>query len=115
MKKKSFGRTVPRNESSPFSFLRQSKRKVLNFLRKFSLLNSFENKQLTEEYKSNVNAIKEKNSQAIFESYYLPRAISAILREDNYLTTPSQAEPRATAMMLADYDNGVLDEFYRFK
>lgn len=115
MKKKSFGRTVPRNESSPFSFLRQSKRKVLNFLRKFPLLNSFENEQLTEEFESKVYSIKEKNSQIVLETYYIPKAISAILKKDNYLTTPSQAEPRATEMMLDDYENGVLDEFYRFK
>ncbi len=97
MRKKSFGR------------------KVLNFLRKFSLLNSFENKQLTEEYESRILAIKEKNSQIVFKTYYLPKAISAILREENYLTTPRQAEPRATAMMLSDLANGVIDEFYRFK
>lgn len=97
MKKKSFGR------------------KVLDFLRKFSFINSFENEQLTEEFESKVYAIKEKNSQAIFESYYLPKAISEILRKNNYLTTPSQAEPRAVEMMLDDYENGVLDEFYRFK
>ncbi len=115
MKKKSFCRTVSRNESSPLPFLRQSKRKVLNFLRKFPLLNSFENEQLTEEFESKVYAIKETNSQIVFETYYLPKAIMAILKEDNYLTTPKQAEPRATAMMLADYANGVLDEFYRFK
>lgn len=81
----------------------------------FAEYNLFENDNMTEDFKKALIKIKEKNSQIVFESYYIPRAMSAILKEDGYLTTFQGAVPRAQAMMFSDLANGILDEFYRFK
>ncbi len=102
------------NKSSSLTFLQQSKRGILNFLRIFPLFNSYENEQMTEEFERRIIEIKEVNSRIVYDTYYLPKAISAIFKEDNYLPTPRQAKPRATAMMFSDMANGVIDEFYRF-
>ncbi|MCD7740163.1 MAG: hypothetical protein LUH11_02315, partial [Candidatus Gastranaerophilales bacterium] len=51
----------------------------------------------------------------VFTAYYMPQAISAILKEEGYICTGKSAESRATAMMLNDLAQGVLDEFYKFK
>lgn len=88
---------------------------INHLLRKVDLYNEYENEMLTEEFENAVIALKEKNSQIVFESYYLPKAISAILKEEGYLVTAQMAEPRATAMMLSDMAEGILTEFYKFK
>jgi hypothetical protein len=85
------------------------------FRKYFESFNSYENEKLTLDFCDRVQAIKERNSKIIFDAYYMPKAISAILREDNYLTTEHQAHSRATAMMMNDLANGILTEFYRFK
>lgn len=91
---------------------------VLQFIkglaRKLPCINETENEILSEEFSDVVIAIKEQNSQHVYNAYYLPKAINAILKEENYLTTESGAKHRAKAMLLADMANGVLDEFYRF-
>ena len=76
--------------------------------------NEFENNCLLDDFIARVVEIKEHNSQLVFNRYYLPKAIVAILREEGYLITEQQAYPRATAMMLNDLANGTLTEFYRF-
>ncbi len=87
-----------------------------NFLREHcSTYNRLENQKLTEDFRFSLQIIKESNSKNVWDLYYLPKAISAILKEEGYLTTIEQAVPRAEAMLLADLANGVLDEFYRFK
>lgn len=87
-----------------------------HFIRKhIPALNRYENKALTVEFQSVTRAIKENNSRTVFEFYYVPKAITEILKEEGYLTTFNGAVPRAKAMLLADLANGVLDEFYRFK
>ena len=83
--------------------------------KKIYLYNKFENEELTYEFYSVVQEIKERNSKIIFDSYYMPKAISSILKEEGYLTTFEAAEPRAKAMLLSDLANGILDDFYRFK
>ena len=92
-----------------------ARRKIREFLRFIPILSEYENGILTDELRQTVQEIKERNSQIVFEAYYLPKAISAILKEDGYLTTPQGATPRATAMMLSDMAEGILNEFYRFK
>lgn len=87
---------------------------VKGLARKMPCINETENEILSEEFSEAVIAIKEQNLQHVYNAYYLPKAISAILKEQNYLTTASDAEHRAKAMLLADMANGVLDEFYRF-
>lgn len=87
---------------------------IKGLARKLPCFNETENEILSEEFSEAVIAIKEQNSQHVYNAYYLPKAISAILKEQNYLTTESGAEHRAKAMLLADMANGVLDEFYRF-
>ena len=91
------------------------KRRIREFLRFIPLFNNTENELLSDDFSQTIKAIKERNSQIVFEAYYLPKAISAILKEDGYLTTPQGATPRATAMMLSDMAEGILNEFYRFK
>lgn len=91
------------------------KRKISELLRFIPFYSNYENEILTDEFRQTVRDIKEQNSQIVFEAYYLPKAISAILKEDGYLTTPQGAYPRATAMMLSDMAQGVLNEFYKFK
>lgn len=91
------------------------KRRIREFLRFFPIFSEYENELLTDDFQQTVHQIKERNSQIVFEAYYLPKAISAILKEDGYLTTPQGATPRATAMMLSDMAEGILNEFYRFK
>ncbi len=87
-----------------------------NFLREHCCIyNKLENQELTEDFMSSLKDIKEYNSKQIWDLYYLPKAISTILKEEGYLTTIEQAAPRAKAMLLSDLANGVLDEFYRFK
>lgn len=100
-------------------FKKPKKEIVMEFVkrvaRKFPALNQYENEELSINFDEVVKAIKEKNSKIVFDAYYMPKAIAAILREDNYLTTEHQARSRATAMMLDDLAKGVLTEFYRFK
>lgn len=100
-------------------FKKTKKEIAIEFLkrmaRKVPCLNNTENELLSDEFHSVVIAIKERNSQIVWDAYYLPKAINAILKEENYLTTAHGAECRAKAMLLADMANGVLDEFYRIK
>lgn len=84
-------------------------------LRKVHFFNKQENIELTCEFEDMLVAIKEYNSKIVWDSYYLPKAINAILKEEGYLTSEKGAAPRAKAMLLADLANGTLDEFYRFK
>ena len=90
------------------------KKKLKNLFRNIPFLNDMENERLSEEFENRIISIKERNSQALFEAYYMPKAISEILREQNYLATEKTARDRATAMLLLDISNGTLDEFYRF-
>lgn len=87
----------------------------LRFARKIEIFNNTENEALTEEFNEVLLAIKEQNSKAVWDAYYMPKAINAILKEEGYLTTEKGATQRAKAMLLADLANGVLDELYRFK
>lgn len=84
-------------------------------LRKLTCFNTQENIELSYEFQDVVIAIKEHNSKIVWDSYYMPKAINAILKEEGYLTSEKGATPRAKAMLLADLANGTLDEFYRFK
>lgn len=88
---------------------------IKNFLRNFKFFNKIENNFIADELEEKIFEIKKKNSEIVFNAYYIPKAISAILKEDGYLTTERGAIQRATAMMNADIANGVLTEFYRFK
>ena len=89
---------------------------VKGFLRvHFDSFNKYENEELSMDFYRTVKAIKEKNSKIVFETYYMPKAIAATLREDNYLATEQQLKSRATAMMLNDLAQGVLTDFYKFK
>ena len=101
-------------------FVKPKKEVIAEFMKKvarkyFPDFNQVENKRLSIEFKNTVKAIKENNSKIILDAYYMPKAISAILREQNYLITEEQARSRATAMMLNDLAKGVLTEFYRFR
>ena len=90
-------------------------RHIKHFARTFiPLFNTFENDCLSDDFDAKVIEIKERNSKLVFNGYYLPKAIVAILKEDGLLITEQQAYPRATAMMLSDLLNGTLNEFYRF-
>jgi len=88
---------------------------IKNIMQKIPFLNSYENEILSEEFNQVVDSIKEKNSETVFRAYYLPKAITSILREKGYLITEQQAAPQATAMMLFDLATGKLNEFYRFE
>ena len=89
---------------------------IKRFARKYvPYFNQYENENLSENFKETVIAIKEKNSKRVFETYYIPKAITEILRESNLLATDSEVQQRATAMMFSDMANGILTEFYRFK
>lgn len=83
--------------------------------RSIPFFNTYENEGLTIEFEKKVKKLREKNSQEVFNNYYMPIAKHAILEEDGYMTTDTGAYPRATAMMMSDIANGVLDEFYQFK
>ena len=83
--------------------------------RKNSHFNKMENETLTVDYVDALRKVRETNSKIVWDMYYIPKAISAILKEENYLVTAEQAAPRAKAMLLADLANGVIDDFYRFK
>lgn len=87
---------------------------VKSFLRKLDAFNEYENAILTSEYAERISELKAQNSKIIFDAYYLPKAVTAILREDNYLITLDGAKERAVSMMLKDKADGILDEFYRF-
>lgn len=94
--------------------LRNFKTGLKNLMRSVELFNQTENERLTEEFCQRVHQIKERNSEIVFNAYYLPKAMTTILREENYLTTPAGAKDRAAAMLMLDKANGILDEFYRF-
>jgi len=101
-------------------FVKPKKEVIAEFIKKVARkylpdFNQYENEELSIDFDNAVRAIKEKNSKIVFDAYYMPKAISAILREQNYLTTEHQARSRATAMMLDDLAKGVLNEFYRFR
>ena len=87
---------------------------LISLFRKIPFLNEMENERLIEEFAGRILEIKERNSKEVFESYYIPKAVSEILREQNYLATERAAQDRATALLLLDISNGTLDEFYRF-
>lgn len=83
--------------------------------RHIPLIALFEDDNLQDDFNSRVIAIKEYNSQVMYKTHYIPKAINAILKEENYLVSERGAMPRATAMMMSDMANGVIDEFYRLK
>lgn len=87
---------------------------IKGIFRKNKLLNTLENDSLTNEFYKTVKSIKEKNSQALFNKYYLPRAVKEILSRDKYLTTNKQAFHLAVAMLNKDIADGKLNEFYKF-
>lgn len=82
--------------------------------RKCEILNTLENDNLTEEFQKRIREIRERNSQAIFNNYYLPLARKEILKKDNYLTTDKQAFHLAAALFNRDIADGKLNEFYQF-
>lgn len=90
-------------------------KKLKNLCRKSRLLNRLENGHLTEEFDDVVQDIKERNSQMVFDFYYMPKAVAAVLKEENYLAVDDYVTDRARAMLLYDKSQGVLDEFYRFR
>lgn len=101
-------------------FKKNKKEIVTEFVKRIArrylpYFSQYENEKLSQNFDNTVRAIKERNSKIVFDAYYMPKAIAAILREDNYLITEHQARSRATAMMLDDLAKGVLTEFYRFK
>ena len=83
--------------------------------RKVKFINELENTDLTNELHRKIIKIKERNSQIVFNTYYMPLATSQILKQDGYLTNGPQAIALATSMMLKDLADGVLTEFYKFK
>lgn len=87
---------------------------IKHFIREhFPEYNQEENKELTREFYRRTIFLKETNSKKIFENYYKPKAITEILKKDNYLTTDSpQLTFKASALMFEDLANGVIDEFY---
>ena len=87
---------------------------LIHAFRHFTPFNEYENAILTNEYAERISELKEQNSKIIFDAYYLPKAVTAILREDNYLITLDGAKERAVSMMLKDKADGILDEFYKF-
>lgn len=87
---------------------------ILDIIRKIKLFNDYENEQLTEEFKDRVQAIKERNSKAVWDCYYIPKAMVKVLKEDNYFGISPKVENYATAEMFKDMAEGKLDEFYRF-
>ena len=90
-------------------------RLVKNLGRKIKFLNEFENVDITNELQRKIIAIKEHNSQIVFNTCYMPLAMQKILKQDGYLTNGPQAVALATSMMLKDVSDGVLTEFYKFK
>ena len=84
------------------------------FLRKIKYFNHIENKSLTLDFRQKVHSIKEKNSQIIWEHYYIPKAMLQVFKEDNYMGINKKVENIASANMFKDMANGKLDEFYRF-
>lgn len=54
---------------------------IKRFARKLPSFNETENEILSEEFSEAILAIKEQNSQHVYNAYYLPKAISAILKE----------------------------------
>ena len=82
-------------------------------LRKNKVINQIENELLTDDFNTKVFEIKEYNSKVMFDTYYIPKAIELILKEENYLTTEQGAIPRAKALLEEDMKSGVIDEFYR--
>ena len=87
---------------------------VWNKLRKFTIFNNYENEILTNDFETEVQAIKEQNSKFVFYRYYLPKAQKQILEDKGYLPTEKSATPLATAMLFSDYQNGVLNEWYEY-
>lgn len=81
--------------------------------RHIPLIAELEDAQLQDGFDTRVIAIKEYNSQVMYDTHYIPKAINAILKEENYLVSERMAMSRATAMMMSDMANGVIDEFYR--
>ena len=85
-----------------------------SLIRQSEILNTLENDTLTDEFQKRIREIRERNSQAIFNNYYLPLAKKEILQKDNYLTTDKQAFHLAAAMLNQDIAEGRLNEFYQF-
>ena len=90
-------------------------KQIKNYLRKFKFFNGIENKVLSKKLRNEIQYIKEENSQKVFELYYMPKAVAAVLHEQNYLALDDYVVDRARAMLLYDKAQGVLDEFYRFR
>ena len=80
--------------------LRKFKTGLKNLMRSVELFNQTENEHLTEEFCQRVHQIKERNSEIVFNAYYLPKTMTAILREENYLTTHAGAKDRAVSMLI---------------
>lgn len=87
---------------------------IKTLLRKIKYFNHIENKSLTLDFRQKVHSIKEKNSQIIWEHYYIPKAMLQVFKEDNYMGINKKVENLASANMFKDMANGKLDEFYRF-
>lgn len=87
---------------------------IKTLLRKIKYFNHIENKSLTLDFRQKVHSIKEKNSQIIWEHYYIPKAMLQVFKEDNYMGINKKVENIASANMFKDMANGKLDEFYRF-
>lgn len=95
------------------------KEKVVRFVKHIARyitgINRAENRTLTAELFRCTRLLKERNSEIVFNNYYMPIAIKEILKKDGYLTNGPVAVALASSYMLKDLANGVLDEFYRFK
>jgi len=88
---------------------------IKQLLRRTGLVSKYENELLTINFQETVRRIKEKNSRIVFNAYYMPRAASAILKEQGYLATDNTVFQRASTMMFMDLSNGTLTEFYKFR
>lgn len=83
-------------------------------LRNIQAYNKRENQHLTSEFKKKVVTIKEKNSQIVFENYYLPKAMVEISQKEGFFGINQKTITLASSMMFKDLSDGTLDEFYKF-
>lgn len=75
-----------------------------------------QNQSLESEFTRTVRKLKEKNSKLVWDSYYIPKAVSEILKKENKLTINDDKRIvlLAQSMMFRDLADGTLNEFYKF-
>lgn len=75
-----------------------------------------QNQSLESEFTRTVRKLKEKNSKLVWDSYYIPKAVSEILAKENKLTVNDDKRIvlLAQSLMFRDLAEGKLNEFYKF-